>query len=162
MAKTNAMRMLDKAKIHYETFEYECKDDDLIGLHAAAQIESLVPEQCFKTLVTRGEKKGILIFCVPVTAELDLKAAAAAAGDKRVEMIHMKELFELTGYIRGGCSPIGMKKKYPTFIDSTALEFDKIGISGGQRGLQLIINPHDLIAFVSAKLFNLTKPYDIR
>lgn len=162
MTKTNAMRMLDKAKIPYETFEYEFSDDELIGLHAAAQIKTLTPAQCFKTLVTRGEKKGILVFCVPVTAELDLKAAAASAGDKRVEMIHVKELFGITGYIRGGCSPIGMKKKYPTFIDSTALDFGKIAISGGQRGLQIILAPRDLIEFVGASPCSITKQYDLR
>lgn len=162
MTKTNAMRMLDKAKIQYDTFEYECDEDELIGLHAAAQIKTLTPQQCFKTLVTRGEKKGVLVFCVPVTAELDLKAAAVSAGDKRVEMIHVKELLGLTGYIRGGCSPVGMKKKYPTFIDQTALNFDKIGISGGQRGLQLILNSEELLKFTEAKPCNITKQYDVR
>ena len=157
MVKTNAMRMLDKAKIAYETVEYECGDDDLIGLHAAEQIKVITPQQCFKTLVARGEKKGLLVFCVPVTGELDLKAAAVGARDKRVELIHVKELFELTGYIRGGCSPVGMKKKFPTFIDASAQSYDKIGISGGMRGVQIILNPLELVRFTSAQLHELAK-----
>lgn len=157
MVKTNAMRMLDKAKISYEMVEYECGDDDLIGLHAAEQIKVIAPPQCFKTLVARGEKKGILVFCVPVTAELDLKVAAVCARDKKVELIHVKELFDLTGYIRGGCSPVGMKKKYPTFIDASAQSYDKIGISGGMRGVQIILNPTELVEFAGAELHLLTK-----
>lgn len=157
MVKTNAMRMLDKAKISYETFEYECSDDDNIGLQIAEQIKVITPGQCFKTLVARGERKGILVFCIPVTEELDLKAAAVCAGDKRVELTHVKELFNLTGYIRGGCSPIGMKKKYPTYIDASAKNYDKIGISGGMRGVQIILNPADLVEFTGAKYYPLTK-----
>lgn len=157
MVKTNAMRMLDRAKIKYETFEYECNDDDNIGLHIAEQIKVIAPSQCFKTLVARGERKGILVFCIPVTEELDLKAAAVCAGDKRVELTHVKELFDLTGYIRGGCSPIGMKKKYSTYIDASAQNHDKIGISGGMRGVQIILSPADLIKFTGARLYPLTK-----
>lgn len=158
MVKTNAMRMLDRAKIPYETVEYDCgEDDELIGLHAAEQIKVITPQQCFKTLVARGEKRGPVVFCIPVTAELDLKAAAVAAGDKRVELIHVKELFGLTGYIRGGCSPVGMKKKFPTFIDATAKDYDKIGISGGQRGVQMILDPKELVGFTGAALCALTK-----
>ncbi len=160
MVKTNAMRMLDKAKIPYEVVEYECDEDELIGLHAAEQIKSITPQQCFKTLVARGEKKGLLVFCVPVTGELNLKAAAVCARDKKVELIHVKELFELTGYIRGGCSPVGMKKKYPTFIDASAQSYDKIGISGGMRGVQIILYPKDLVKFTAAQLHELTKEYN--
>jgi Cys-tRNA(Pro)/Cys-tRNA(Cys) deacylase len=161
MVKTNAMRMLDKAKIAYETVEYQCDEDDLIGLHAAEQIKIITPPQCFKTLVARGERKGLLVFCVPVTGELDLKAAAYCARDKKVELIHVKELFDLTGYIRGGCSPIGMKKKYPTFIDATAQNFDRVGISGGIRGVQMILNPAELVKFTGAELCALTKKPEI-
>lgn len=160
MVKTNAMRMLDKAKISYQVVEYTCDEDDLIGLHAAEQIKEITPPQCFKTLVARGEKKGLLVFCVPVTAELDLKAAAVAARDKRVELIHVKELFDLTGYIRGGCSPVGMKKKYPTFIDASAQSYDKIGISGGMRGVQIILSPTELVKFTGAQLNPITKVLD--
>lgn len=157
MVKTNAMRMLDRAKFKYETFEYECGDEDHIGLHAAEQIKVITARQCFKTLVARGEKKGILVFCIPVTDELDLKAAAVCAGDKRVELTHVKELFDLTGYIRGGCSPIGMKKKYPTYIDASAKNYEKIGISGGMRGVQIILDPSELVKFTGAKYYSLTK-----
>lgn len=155
MQKTNAMRMLDKAKIKYETFEYECESEDQIGLQVAEKIKIIKPEQCFKTLVARGEKKGILVFCIPVTDELNLKAAAKCAGDKKVELTHVRELFDLTGYIRGGCSPVGMKKKFPTFIDASAANFDKIGISGGMRGIQIILSPDDLVKFTRAGLYDL-------
>ncbi len=105
------------------------------------------PDQVLKTLVARGERKGILVFCIPVSCTLDLKKAAAAAGDKKVEMIHMKELLGLTGYIRGGCSPVGMKKKYPTFMEETALLYDEIAVSAGARGLQMVVKPEHLIAY---------------
>lgn len=155
MQKTNAMRMLDKAKIKYETFEYECESEDQIGLQVAEKIKIIKPEQCFKTLVARGEKKGIMVFCIPVTEELNLKAAAKCAGDKKVELTHVSELFDLTGYIRGGCSPVGMKKKFPTYIDASAANFDKIGISGGMRGIQIILSPNDLFEFTHAGLAEL-------
>lgn len=162
MVKTNAMRILDKAKIAYETAEYECgEDEEQIGLHAAEQIKVITPAQCFKTLAARGGKNGILVFCVPVTCELDLKAAAVCARDKKVELIHVKELFDLTGYIRGGCSPIGMKKKYPTFIDASAQSYDKIGISGGMRGVQIILNPAELVKFIGAHYYTLTRGLEI-
>ncbi len=157
MVKTNAMRLLDKANIVYETVEYQFEEDDLIGLHAAEQIKIITPQQCFKTLVARGEKKGILVFCVPVTGELDLKAAALCAKDKKVELIHVKELQGLTGYIRGGCSPVGMKKKYPTFFDSSAQKYDKIGLSGGMRGIQIILNPIEIAQLVEAQFYELSK-----
>lgn len=157
MVKTNAMRILDKAGIAYETVEYKFDEDDLIGLHAAEQIKIITPPQCFKTLVARGEKKGILVFCVPVTGELDLKSAALCAQDKKVELIHVKELQGLTGYIRGGCSPVGMKKKYPTFFDCSAQNYDKIGLSGGMRGVQIILNPIEIAKYVEAQFFELSK-----
>ncbi|WMJ88141.1 Cys-tRNA(Pro) deacylase [Anaerocolumna sp. MB42-C2] len=155
MIKTNVMRLLDQAKISYKTLEYEVDENDLSGEHVAKQIGYPV-EQVFKTLVARGEKKGILVYCIPVNTELNLKKAAAAVGDKRIEMIHVKDLLGLTGYIRGGCSPIGMKKKYPAFIDETAILFDEITVSAGIRGCQIIINPEQLIEYINANLFDLT------
>ena len=148
--KTNAMRLMDAAKIPYRAVEYEYDESDLGGEHVAA-VTGMNPDQVFKTLVARGEKKGILVFCIPVSCTLDLKKAAHAAGDKKVEMIHMKELLPLTGYMRGGCSPIGMKKKFPTYIEETAQIFDKISISAGQRGVQVILNPEELAKYVNAQ-----------
>lgn len=144
--KTNAMRLMDAAKIPYRAVEYEYDESDLGGEHVAA-VTGMNPDQVFKTLVARGEKKGILVFCIPVSCTLDLKKAAHAAGDKKVEMIHMKELLGLTGYIRGGCSPVGMKKKYPTFMDETAELYDEIAISGGARGLQMVLCPMALMEY---------------
>ena len=117
-------------------------------------------EQVFKTLVTRGDKTGILVFCIPVDMELDLKKAAAVSKNKKVEMTHMKELLGLTGYIRGGCSPIGMKKKYPTFIDETCILFDEIAVSAGVRGEQVILNPQDLVQYIEATEADITKPME--
>mgnify|MGYP005970413947 FL=1 len=144
--KTNAMRLMDAAKIPYRAVEYEYDESDLGGQHVAA-VTGMNPDQVFKTLVARGDKKGILVFCIPVSCTLDLKKAAHAAGDKKVEMIHMKELLGLTGYIRGGCSPVGMKKKYPTFMDETAALYDEIAISGGARGLQMVLDPQQLMEY---------------
>ena len=144
--KTNAMRLMDAAKIPYRAVEYEYDESDLGGEHVA-EVTGMNPDQVFKTLVARGEKKGILVFCIPVSCTLDLKKAAHAAGDKKVEMIHMKELLGLTGYIRGGCSPVGMKKKYPTFMDETAELYDEIAISGGARGLQMVLSPMSLMEY---------------
>ena len=144
--KTNAMRLMDAAKIPYRAVEYEYDESDLGGEHVAA-VTGMNPDQVFKTLVARGEKKGILVFCIPVSCTLDLKKAAHAAGDKKVEMIHMKELLGLTGYSRGGCSPVGMKKKYPTFMDETAELYDEIAISGGARGLQMVLSPMSLMEY---------------
>ena len=154
MNKTNAMRILDKAGIAYQTVEYEVDENDLSGMHVAEQT-GLDPDIMFKTLVTRGEKRGNLVFCIPVNAELDLKKCARAAGDKRVELIAVKELLGLTGYIRGGCSPIGMKKEFPTYFDETAILFDKITVSAGIRGCQLMINRSDLTDFIKAELYDL-------
>ena len=117
-------------------------------------------EQVFKTLVTRGDKTGILVFCIPVDMELDLKKAASVSKNKKVEMTHMKELLGLTGYIRGGCSPIGMKKKYPTFIDETCILFDEIAVSAGVRGEQVILNPQDLVQYIEATEADITKPME--
>ncbi|ROR29270.1 Cys-tRNA(Pro)/Cys-tRNA(Cys) deacylase [Mobilisporobacter senegalensis] len=154
--KTNAMRLLDQARIEYRTMEYEVDEENLAGEHVAIQI-NMPAEQVFKTLIARGEKKGILVFCIPVNEELDLKKAAVLVGDKKIEMIHVKELLPLTGYIRGGCSPIGMKKKYPTYIDESAILFDEISVSAGVRGCQMICNPEDLIKFIEAIECDLTE-----
>ena len=156
MTITNAMRLLKQAGIEYGTSEYEVDESDLSGVHAA-QMLGVEPDQVFKTLVARGERTGIGVFCIPVAEELDLKKCAAAMGDKKVEMIHVKELLGLTGYIRGGCSPIGMKKKYPTWIDEIATLFDRIYVSAGMRGQQLIVDPEDLRAYTCAKFADLTK-----
>lgn len=149
MTKTNAMRLLDAAGIDYRTAEYEYDDNDLSGMHAAKAVK-FPPEQVFKTLVTRGGRAGVLVFCVPVNMELELKKAAAISGNKKLDMVHVKEILELTGYIRGGCSPIGMKKKYTTYIDETAILFDEIAVSAGMRGVQIMVNPKKLIGYIGA------------
>lgn len=155
MIKTNVMRLLDQAKIEYKSMEYEVDENNLAGEHVAMQIG--VPlEQVFKTLVAKGEKKGILVFCIPVNTELNLKKAASAVGDKKIEMIHVKDLVGLTGYVRGGCSPVGMKKKFPTYMDGTAILFDTITVSAGIRGCQLEVNPEQLIDYIDATVCELT------
>ena len=156
MTTTNAMRLLRQAGITFDTAEYAVDESDLSGVHAA-QALGIDPDSMFKTLVARGERRGVLVFCIPVAQELDLKKAAAVTGDKKIEMIHVKELLGLTGYIRGGCSPIGMKKKYPTWIDETATLFDRVYVSAGQRGQQLILDPNDLAGFVDAAFADVTK-----
>lgn len=149
--KTNAVRIVQQAGIPCREDFYEFDEKDLNGMHAAEAI-GMPPEQVFKTLVARGERTGINVFCIPVCCELDLKKAAKAAGDKNMELIAVKELLPLTGYIRGGCSPVGMKKKYPTFIDETAVLWEEIAVSAGERGHQLILNPESLAMLVSAEL----------
>ena len=153
--KTNAMRLLDSAKIKYETLEYEVDENDLSGMHISASI-GLPPEIVFKTLVAKGDKNGYAVFCIPTDRELDLKAAAEITGDKKIEMIHVKDLLSLTGYIRGGCSPVGMKKKFPTFIDESASNFDKITVSAGVRGAVVFLKPSELIAYTNAKTAKIT------
>ena len=147
LPKTNAMRMLTAAKIPFEVLTYEVDESDLSGAHIAAEV-GLPMEMVFKTLVAKGDKTGYIVFCIPVDKEIDLKRAAAETGNKRVEMIHVKELLPLTGYIRGGCSPIGMKKKFPTYFHSSAELLDKITVSAGVRGAQLLISREVLVAFV--------------
>lgn len=153
--KTNVMRLLDKAKIQYEAKEYPVDEDDLSGSHAA-DLMGVDHESMFKTLVLKGEKTGFLVCCIPVDDEVDLKKAAKAAGDKKVEMLPMKELLSTTGYIRGGCSPIGMKKRFPTFIDPSAFQYEKIAVSAGMRGVQVILSPADLAEYVGATTTELT------
>ena len=156
MTKTNAMRLLEEAKIPFTVECYEVDEDDLSGVHTAAVLGVEDPGCMFKTLVTRG-KGGFFVFCIPVAAELDLKKCAAAAGEKSVEMIHVKEMLSVTGYIRGGCSPVGMKKKYPTYIDETAIRYDEIYVSAGIRGQMMRLSPDALLAFVDAKYAELTR-----
>ncbi len=152
--KTNAARLLEQAGIPYETYEYEPDENNLSGEHVAAQI-GIPPAQVFKTLVARG-KEEIYVFCIPVKEELNLKKAAQVTGEKKIEMVHQKDLLGLTGYIRGGCSPIGMKKKYPTFMDETAQLFDTVTVSAGVRGLQLEADPVSLMKFVQGIFADLT------
>ena len=153
--KTNAVRLVQQAKIPCRESFYEFDEKDLNGNHAAAAI-GMPPEQVFKTLVARGEKTGINVFCIPVCCELDLKKAAKAAGDKNMEMVAVKELLSLTGYIRGGCSPVGMKKKYPTYMDETCILWEEIAVSAGARGHQMIVPPEDLAGLVDARLADIT------
>lgn len=149
--KTNAVRLVQQAGIECREAFYEYDENDLNGMHAAAAI-GFPPEQVFKTLVVRGVRTGVHVFCIPVCCELDLKKAAKAAGDKSVEMVPVKELLALTGYIRGGCSPVGMKKKYPTHIDETCQLSDVIAISAGERGHQMILSPEALIKLLDAQI----------
>ena len=148
--KTNAMRRLDAAKIAYRVCEYEVNESDLSGSHIADEI-GLPHEQVFKTLVARGDRTGPVVFCIPVDKEIDLKAAARITGNKSIEMVHVKDLLALTGYIRGGCSPIGMKKKFPTYVDESALRFDRITVSSGMRGAQLLLSVSELLPFIEAQ-----------
>ncbi len=150
-SKTNAVRLVNQAKIPCREAFYEYDIDDLSGIHAADAL-GFPPEQVFKTLVARGSRTGINVFCVPVSCELDLKKAAKATGDKDMAMVPVKDLLGLTGYIRGGCSPVGMKKRYPTYFDETCQLFDEIAISAGERGHQMIVPPADLIALVGGKI----------
>ncbi len=153
--KTNAMRQLDAAKIPYEVLTYEVDENDLSGVHIAAQI-GLPLDMVFKTLVAKGDKTGHLVFCIPVASEIDLRTAASLTGNKKIEMVHVKDLLALTGYIRGGCSPIGMKKKFPTYFDASAANHERITVSAGVRGAQLLIDREALIAFVGGKLIEAT------
>lgn len=155
-SKTNAVRLVMQAGISCRECFYAFDEQDLNGMHAARAI-GMAPEQVFKTLVTRGEKTGITVFCIPVCCELDLKKAAKAAGDKNIEMVPVKELLSLTGYIRGGCSPVGMRKKYPTYFDETCILWDEIAVSAGARGHQMCLPPEDLVRLVDANLADITQ-----
>lgn len=149
--KTNAMRMLDRAKIPYELFTYEVEENDLSGTHVAAEV-GLPCSQVFKTLVAKGDKTGHVVFVIPVDCEIDLKAAAHHSGNKRVEMIAVKDLLNVTGYIRGGCSPVGMKKQFPTYFDSSVTKHDRIAVSAGVRGCQIFLDAKKLIEFTKAQI----------
>ena len=149
--KTNAARLLDRAKIPYKLIPYEFDENDLAAQHVADSLGQDIA-RVFKTLVLHGDRTGYLVCVIPGNCEVDLKALAKVSGNKKVEMIPMKDLLGVTGYIRGGCSPIGMKKAFPTYFYATALEFDTIYVSAGVRGLQVEISPSDLIAFVCASV----------
>ena len=150
-SKTNAVRLVEQAGYHCQEAFYEFDENDLNGNHAATAI-GFPPEQVFKTLVAKGIKTGINVFCIPVCCELDLKRAAKAAGDKNMELIPVKDLLATTGYIRGGCSPVGMKKRYPTYIDETCQLYDCIAVSAGERGHQMIIPYDAIIHLVNAEI----------
>lgn len=152
--KTNSARLLDKKGINYELIPYEVDENNLVAIHVAEQLNENI-EQVFKTLVLRGDKNGIFVCVIPGDKEVNLKLAAKASQNKSADMIAMKELLPTTGYIRGACSPIGMKKTFPTFIHPSCLEFDYIYVSAGVRGLQICINPQELIDFVGAKVVDL-------
>ncbi len=154
MSKTNAVRILDSRKIEYTLHAYEVDENDLSGTTVAHKIGAK-EETVFKTLVARGDKNGISVFCIPVAEELDLKKAAAASGNKKTELVKVKDLFDLTGYVRGGCSPIGMKKDYPVFLEETSQLFDKIYISAGVRGMQIRLSPADLRGITNAEFADL-------
>lgn len=153
--KTNAVRLVEQAGIPCREAFYEYDEKDLSGLHAADAV-GMPRQQVFKTLVARGDKTGIHVFCIPVCCELDLKKAAKAAMDKNMALISVKELLPLTGYIRGGCSPVGMKKKYPTHFDETCILYKEIAVSAGARGHQMILPPEPLVELVGADLCELT------
>ena len=154
---TNAMRLLKAAGIAYEEIEYEADGvGSDFGVHIA-ELCGIDPRVSFKTLVARGDRTGVMVACVPVAEEVDLKKLAAASGNKKVEMIHVKELLSLTGYIRGGVSPIGMKKKYPTYVNSTAEGYDRIVVSGGVCGVSLMLTPSDLQKATGCEFKDITK-----
>lgn len=154
--KTNALRLLDQAGIAYEVSSYTVDESDLSATHTAALI-GVDPKSLFKTLVLQGERNGLFVCVVPGDAEVDLKKAAAVAGEKKADLIQMKDLLASVGYIRGACSPVGMKKLLPTFFHLTAADLPAIYLSAGQRGLQMRVNPSDIIAFTGARLADLIK-----
>jgi len=157
LMKTIAARTLDQLKIDYELRAYEVSEDELDAVSVARKV-NMPPEATFKTLVTRGDKTGVILACVPGDAELDFKKLAAATGDKKVEMVAVKEIQSLTGYIRGGVSPLGSKKKYPLYLDRSALDHERVSVSAGRRGLQMILAPEDLQRAANAIIADLTKP----
>ncbi len=151
--KTNAVRILDREKIPYQLNLYDCKEF-IDGVHVADMLSQ--PYECsFKTLVARGKTGGYYVYCLPIKEELDLKKCAKAVGEKSVELIHVKEINSITGYIRGGCTPIGMKKRYPTVLHESALKYPQIIISAGRIGAQIFMNPNDLVRVTGAKTFDI-------
>lgn len=154
--KTNALRQLDAKKIAYETISYPVDENDLSGAHIL-QYLPLGAEAVFKTLVLKGEKKGLMVVCVPCLQEIDLKKLANAVGDKKVEMIPTKELLATTGYLRGGCSPVGMKKHFPTYFDKSCLDQEKISVSAGIRGMQMVVKTTDLLEITQAKCIDVAR-----
>ena len=158
--KTNAMRLLDQAHIVYKYYEYEISDGKIDAVSVAAKIGQ-APEQVFKTMVTQSPSHEYFVFAIPSICELDLKAAVKAAGQKSVEMLPLKQLLNITGYVHGGCSPIGMKKLFPTFIDETALLYDQFCVSAGKVGVNLCLSPQDLADFVQARFADLVRFPDV-
>jgi Cys-tRNA(Pro)/Cys-tRNA(Cys) deacylase len=154
--KTNAMRILDAKKVEYETITYDSLDGKIDGVSVAGKINK-DPEMVYKTLVAQGNSKQIYVFIIPVAEELDLKKAAKAAGEKKIDMVPVKDIQKLTGYIRGGCSPVGMKKQYPTFLDERASELETLIVSGGKIGMQLEISTGTLQTIIGAKLAEICK-----
>lgn len=149
--KTNALRMLDKAKINFVIKEYEYDEDHLSGHHIVDKVD-LQANQIFKTLVLHDNHQQYLVCCIPVLDEIDLKKLAQLAQRKSVEMIHQKDLLNVTGYIRGGCSPVGMKKKFPTFIDESILNVDKVAFSAGKRGYQMVVDTKEIVSYLEATI----------
>jgi Cys-tRNA(Pro)/Cys-tRNA(Cys) deacylase len=154
--KTNAMRILDAKKVTYEMLSYDNKDGKIDGVSVAAKINRNTQE-VYKTLVTQGASKNIIVFVIPVEAELDLKKAAKVAGEKKVEMIPVKDIQKWTGYIRGGCSPIGMKKEYKTILDKSCQLLEYIVVSGGKIGVQIVLRPEKLMEITNAQIEEITK-----
>ncbi len=154
MKKTNAMRLLDRAKIKYNAISYNVDESDLGAVHVAESLGQNI-KQVFKTLVIEGDKSGYVVACIPGAEEVDLKKLSVLSGNKRCTMLHMKDLLSVTGYIRGGCSPVGMKKPFPIYFDKTAIEYDTIFISAGVRGVQIEINPQVIVDFIGAQMGDL-------
>lgn len=155
MKKTNALRHLDAEGIPYETFEYDA-DAEVDGVKIA-ELNHLPVEAVFKTLITEGKDKEHFVFVIPVAEELDLKKAAKVCGEKKIEMLHVKDLLPLTGYVRGGCSPVGMKKLFPTYIHETAILYDTIYVSAGKKGLQMRVDPEELARLIDGEFADITK-----
>lgn len=160
ISKTNVARLLDRAKIHYELVPYVVDENNLAATHIADQLGENI-KQVFKTLILKGDRNGHFVCVIPGDEEVDLKKAAKVSGNKKADLIPMKDLLPTTGYIRGGCSPVGMKKPFPTYFDASCEEFDYIYVSAGVRGLQLKVSPKDLVAYVKASLAELTDKTDI-
>jgi Cys-tRNA(Pro)/Cys-tRNA(Cys) deacylase len=156
LKKTNAARILDNLDIPYEIKEYPVDLNDLSAVHVAAQVGMSV-RMVFKTLVARGNRNGVLMACIPGDGELDLKALASVSGNKKVEMVHLKEVLGLTGYVRGGCSPLGAKKEYPVYLDESSQQWDVIAISAGRRGEQILLSPSGLVRAVHAQVAKLSR-----
>ena len=155
MTKTNAMRQLDAAKIKYTPCVYEVDENNLAGTHIADSI-GLPYDKVFKTIVTRTDKGAVLVFCIPCHKEINLKKAAAVTGNKKIEPLAVKELLGVTGYMRGGCSPVGMKKKFPTYFDVSAAELDELTVSAGVKGIQLLLKREEIVRFTNAQLVDVT------
>lgn len=154
-SKTNAVRLVQQQGYSCKEIFYEYDESDLSGTHVA-EVTGMPAEQVFKTLVAKGSRTGINVFCIPVCCELDLKKAAKAAGDKSIALLPLKDLLSTTGYIRGGCSPVGMKRKFPTFIDETCMLYDEIAVSAGERGHQMCISYKAIVTLTNAELVDIT------